>query len=650
MNPIADTPPLPEKVGFDRPSSGFEMPEARYRQLREQSFGPESGSSIPEPVTTAEKVAHSVGEDTPMIAGGAMVAPLFAPAAPVMAVLGEMGLGTLGSGVAHSVEQAGGSVPTQIGAEVLATAAAPLAAPTRIAKRVGTAMLRDASEGAMEAAAAVAAKHGVSPEAVMRASSELKRKIARGIDDPEKYVRKASDQLGQDIEAFGDVTPTLSQSVGEYGGSNISSMELNWAKADQDFAADALGRRLEVDERLQADFNARRPAGSVGAATEGFQAARTAAVNAERKAWEAVPIAEMPLVDMSGVQEVVARMRRGPKASRRYLPKEASIIEGYKPQASQMEIMERGRASVDSGPAMATMAEVQALRSELLDTQRAGSVFGASDVARRRAKRVAPILDALQKEIDKIPDAAGGAEYRAAREMTRRNARLFNPSAKAVDSLMTMDDPKRIVSRIMGSRRKVDEVRNVIEAVGNDPETMDGLRAIFWDELFGPSLGDRTVKQMNASLAGAKRDVYRELYGEDGMKFIDELIRRQRTAASGITGTTAQARATGTGQAAIDQLLSIASDAKNPAWALATRSGRYLANKALSREEIVILLRNATQDIRLAKALLDMPTTRAEPAWRVVMDQSIARAKDQARKTAARNAARRQAGEDGTTP
>lgn len=622
----------PGKPGFERPAWSEQMPEATYQALLKQHLHDRNAVDIKAPKTSGERIAQGIGQDTPFIAAGALAAPLFAPAAPLMAGAAEMGLGTLGSGVSRTIEEGGGGAAAQMGGEIAATAAAPLAIPWKVAKKVAARSAVDGmSDMAIAAAAQQAKKHGYSTEAWLRASSELKRKFARGKKDPDKFIRKASAQLGKDIDAFGENTPTLAQSAGEYGGNNIASLELQYAKHDQDYAADVLGQRLEVQESLDRDFSSAKPRGNIGATREGFFDAQISANQIENEAWQKVREGDAPWVWTGNSRRSVANLDKGYPVSRKYIPEEARHIRKW-------DYFEK-------------LPAIQAVRSELLDSARAGAAFNATDLAKRRSKRVQQILEPIQRSIESLgefDDAIGfaAADYKAAREITKHNAELFSHKSAAVDALWNLAEGGPIVRRIKGAKDSVSEVKRLKSIFKEDPEAFEGIKDAAWVDLFGEQLGDKSAKRMASEFA-TKRGFYTELYGKDGADFMVEIIRRQKVAATGKAGTAAQAAATGTGQSIIDQLVSFSGDARNPAWSMATKGGRYLADKALSRGEVMILMREATKDIRLAKALLDAPTQRAEPAWRIVMDQSVNRIRSQAKKTATRGAARRPFNDDG---
>lgn len=617
--PVADRIPVQENSQFTPPPSA--MTEDAYQDVRDSRFGPDPSnpSGISAPVTAPQRVAERVGELMPYIVAGAPVAAPIAAAGgagALSAIGGEMALGTLGATVAESVAEAGGGTGAQLLSEIAATAAAPLAAPTRVAKRIGGATLRNADEIAVSAATRIAERYGVDPDAAIRAAAELKRKIARGVDDPEKYIDQSIQKLGQDITDFGEVTPTLAQSINREGGQNLASLEINYARQDQDYAADALGRRLDVQEGLESEFDAFRPAGDYDTAREAYQSARIDAVNQERAAWKDVPF-EVE-VDTTGIKRALKELREGPKAGRQYIPQEASVIDEL--------------ADVEN------LDEIQALRSELLETQRAGSRFGAPDVDRRRSRRVAPLLDEIEKELDKLPDEGGDA-YRRARQLTRENKSRFDPKSPAIEAISERTDPEQLVKRIMsaGTKDSPAEARRIAEILSGQPGGIESLQTVFLDNLVGESLGSRTARQMAKSY---DRAVYKEIFGESGADFIEKVIRKQRVAQTGKAGTAAQAASTGTGQSAVEQLLSLSGDARNPLWSASSKFARHVANSALSREEVIQLIRLASQDIRLAKALLEVPVPRAEPAWRVIFDLGVQRARNEAAATAARRASR----------
>lgn len=626
--PVSDAE-VPSKPGFEAPPSA--MTDERYEQLRRERFGPPPNHvEIRPPETLGERAAHRVGESLPIIAGGALLgAPAVATASGMSvpaALATEMAVGTAATGVGATVEEATGSPAAGITAEL--ASGGMLVNPLRVTRNVRRAVVSGSEGAAQTLAERLTAKLGipVDAETAARAASELKRKLARGVDEPEKYIDRSIDKLGQAIGDFDDVTPSMGQVLSEEGGENLASLELSYARADQDYAREALGRRLDVREKLADDFEAARPKGTVGGLLDAYHEAQAEAIRAERTAWGAVPMAEIPRIDTTGLKRAVAELRGGPKASRQYIPNEASVIDEF----------------YGAEP----ITEIQALRSELLDTQRAAARFGASDELRRKAKRVQPLLDAIQDELDKLPEMSGGhyraasEAYQAARRATAENRSRFSRSSSAVRALEERTDPKSIVGAIRNAKDPAGEARRIVGIVSDQEGGLDDLRSIFVDDLFGEALGDKTARAMSNAIE-RKRDVYVEVFGEDGVRFLEEIVRRQRIAMTGKAGTAAQAHSTGTGQAAIDQLLSLATDARSPMWATASKFARYVSNKALSRDEIVTLIRMATQDIRLAKVLLELPTPAAEPAWRIVFDQAANRAKTHTARVAARNTAAR---------
>ena len=555
-----------------------------------------------------------------MIAASSVAMPVLAPAAPLLAMLGEIGLGAGASAAAAAAREAGASDATQIGTELLASAVVPGAVTSRgpaVAKRIA----RHASQ--YDDVARLAAKHGVelSPEIFDRAASELKRRMLLDPVDPNRRIREASEVLGRDIEAFGGatgegITPTLSQSVGELGGRNIIDLEADMARKDKDFASRTQGRVMHVQDKLDADVTAMRPQGTLGQ-VEAAALKRFDDMEAETQSlWRAVPKDELPLVSTGKLNEtiddIIERVGVGYEGD---LPREVKLIR-------------------DAGPE-ATIDELIRWRSRLLRRNRQANQFGASQVLQDEAAAGAPLIHALTEEIHAVGDAGGG-QLRAALASTRRNKELFDSSTNPLWRELGQKgqrDPHKIVGAINRSVDPVESARQATSMLSESEEGLTGLRAVFFDDL----MDGRTPRQIQKDLSNPlRRETMTEIFGEQGMTFLDEVARRSEVVARRTGAERGAAFRTGSNVGEAAQQLSPSSSANSLLWALSKKAQTWMRDKALNNQEIAHVMLIATEDIRVAKALLDLPTPRAEAAWRIIMEQTVRNAKGKAAREAAR--------------
>ena len=595
-------------------------------QATEQALLQSSG--IPEPTTFGERSAERLGRSVPFVAAGL---PGAGALGGLKAVAGEVITDVVASMFEQGAQDLGAGPLGQAGAGLTAAMLVPGVAVQNVAEAAGKKAPRAARragraafiESLGEAAGktgrdgidpgalrAIAKRYGVPQAQVRKAASELKRRIARDPAGGDRFVDEAIDRLDEGIDLFPDKTvrPTSRQMLGEQGGQNISSMEDGLSRADLDVSASIDGRRQAVRADLEAQFESLLPEGSTGGAIEAFDAVLARAKQAERQAWDAVPFKEMPEVSTAGLKRAVKKLREGPIAGRRFVPDEVNVIDQYG----------------DTIP----VSELQALRSELLDTQRAGSLFNATPDARRTAPRVRVLLDAVDEQIKKLPPS-GSTLYRKARGLTRENADLFNRKSSLVSGLSELTEGRKIVSRIRTAKDPTGEAKRAIRILSQEPGGVENIRRVFIDELFDQELSAATPRRMLTTIK-RNRGVYREVLGEEMLGEIETLLKKVKIARTGSAGTAAATARTGSNVSPVEMLFAGADVFTSPVQATARGLGavsKRIAKDASSSVERNAILREALLDPELFKTLLEMPDPRAIPAWVQNWDKLVARSR-----------------------
>lgn len=561
-------------------------------------------SGIPAPETFPGRVSERLGITAPLATAAGI--PSLAAASPLMAVR-NMVIGDVLAAMGEQGAQDAGAGP---GLQILAGVAGGMVAPGSVTDDVGRvgkakAVAADVADAATERAEAEAKRLNVKMGAMRRASGEAKRRMASDPYGGEQFVTEGIDKLRRARELFPDPKsrPTTAQILSDEPG--VVGMDAALAKVDDEFRQSLAGRRRVVRNDLMAEWERILPEGSPGGVNARAKAVFDAKKQAEVAAWEAIPRDKLPLIETQRLKQIVAKLRRGPKAGLKYIPNEASVIESFSVQEP--------------------VTEIQALISELLDTQRAASRFGASTDDMRRAKRVKPLIDALMKEIDDIPDAAGGAEYRAARNATRELYQLFNQDSWAVDAVLNLGTSTKIARAIRSADNPAEEARKAVRILDQTPGGRDNLARVFIDDLFDQSLEAKTPRLVLTQIR-RNRDVYREIFGNERLKLYESLIERAEMARRNKAGTSAAVQSTLSGVGPVDILFGAAEAVTEPVQGV-RKLGAYIAKSAKTDREKNAILREALYDDELWTTLLEMPEPRAVAKWIVDWDRLVARSR-----------------------
>ena len=574
-------------------------------------------SGIAEPTTSGERIAERVGRTAPFITAGS---------AGAFATGGFAGLATelaadlLASSVGESVAEGGGGAAAQMGAEILAGVFAPGVTAKNVAEGVAKQGSKRATRRMTRAQARrIAKKHDVGINDVLKTSAELKRRIDADPAGGERFIDEAATSLREGISLFPDDTirPTSRQLLGERAGQNVSGLEESLAKdpLSPDFSAAVAGRKRAVIQDLEKKFDNFLPEGSADGARTAFDTARNRAKAAERAAWEAVPLDEMPNVSSRRLKAAGKKLREGPIASRKFLPDELNVIDEYGPEIS--------------------VRELQAFRSELLDSIRRAKKFGADPKFGKQARHSVELLDAANKMIDELPKE-GGELYLAARRLTAENADLFNPKSASVAALSELEDGRKIVSKIVNSKQPGSEARRAVRVVSQEDGGVDSLRRVFVDELFEQGFANTTPLSVLKKMHRHER-AYREILGDEHFNELEGIMRRVKIARVGRAGTTAATASTGSAISPAGLLFAGAEVAVEPVQATTRTLFRRVTKDLSNNTARTALQREALLDPELFARLLELPEPRAVADWIVNWEKLKARASVRAAKSAGRS-------------
>ena len=614
------------------PSYDFNPPEGGGGNF--PAPAPTPYDTTPEPQGLVEGLGYDIGDNFESLLFGLGAAPGLGGAIGLgvpgsMALEGAASLGGLASG--RSAKELGAGPLIQSGADIAASMIIPGAAISSAPRVVGR--LASSPEGAVEASEAVvnymrrkglydALPTGTRPpeaDDAYEAAIQLQRQFPVGVDDPAKYRDRAVGRI-EDVQGqFPDPNrqPSLAQTMGgpgtaDLGGQNLVKRELQYTSTDPDYSSAAYGRRLETEEWVERAYEEEIPEFAGYASSRvSARAALDDAESRSRELWLEVPLEDMPSAPADELLEAVAKMRED-IPGRPYIPREAAAIEAIAKEHG-------GRIPYSL---------LQSLSSELSTTTRAGDAAGPlSELAWRRSGRARKLQPLVERLLDEA-DPGDLASLRAARAATKRAKDIRTP---IIEEIIKNGDPVDVLNRI----RRADDISvttgETIGILGQDG--VAGLRAAAWDEIFGETLGSRTVRQMRSTMeARNNRQLYGSLFEPEQLEIIKTTIDRMARATSGRAATAAQASSTGTGYAP-DVLQALEAFGRGngsvTAQAMETvRRGYRRLGEATTQSMSIEKL--ASQDIELARLLLKVATPDNLPAMASVWRQALTRAQRRA--------------------
>lgn len=465
---------------------------------------------------------------------------------------------------------------------------------------------REVSDAATQEAERYARDLNISMGGMRRAASEAKRRMNLDPYGNEAGLVRGSDQIDQGLALFPDPNsrPLTDQFLSE--DADVAAMSAQLDKVDHEFRTSAGGRRAVVRNDLENEFENLLPNGSSEGVYRIGTDIHSESRNAERALWQAVPSERIPSIDVRAAKAELAAIRRSPSnASGRFVPDELSELDSVGDSAPYLQVQELHSV----------------LRGLLREADRS---LPGSDL-RRAASRIQPVANALRSSLEAIPENAGGAEFRAARDFTRARAALFDPQSSGYEfALGNYDGPKR-ARLLLNADNGREEAQRAVDILGRRPGGRDQASRVLIDELFDESLEQKSPRQILIQLR-RKRDVYRTVWGDERYRLFENVVRKAEISRRRKTGTMGAVDSTGTGRAPIEILFGGAEAVTEPITA-GKKVLNAIAKSVANDKERMAVLREGLYDPRLWQVLIQMPEPRGVAAWIQNWDRLVARAR-----------------------
>lgn len=535
---------------------------------------------------------------------------------PAAAIIGEM-LAAGGGGLAHGTLEAEGEenlgLAAGVGISMLGAPAAGGAAKADTVARLISSAARNMTPDALP----YMEKLGVGPMDLAHGSSEIKRDVP----DVPAYIEALTDAERRTEGMPGGIRSrqVADAMPNSRGGGGMAQMDESLSRSDKDVRRKAALQRADYldniserwDELSRADpdypeFLVRYD--------EGQQVLKME----ERGAWKAVREGELPTFDISDVQDAAASVIDGVRYKRGDVPKVLLdlVDEAITPTTT-----------ID-------LDRMQELRSVLLGVVRDAKLDPKS--ANKHASQMAVgVLEHLNEQIDQFArvDVTGKSqEYQRARALTAANAEMYDPASTVINSLEKGGTPKSLFSRLRGAQGRkgarttpVQEAEKLVRIAEQTPDGMANLRALAISDLFYDGLVP-TATHTPQKILKANEDLYRVVLGADYDEAIN-LLELSRLGATGKAGTAAQAASVGSGVSPAKFLFGLARAQVDPISA-AVEGAMKLVSGKLPKGDLMYqaIITEALADPKFMRILMQMPTKRALPAWKIQWTQLVARA------------------------
>jgi len=473
----------------------------------------------------------------------------------------------------------------------------------------------------------IAKEYGLSEEAVRKTVSEVKRRMGKDPAGGERLIADAVEEVKANIALFPDRNkrPPTSALLGDKSGQNLPAMQKALSISDVDFSADMDGIKQVVERDLQEQFARLQPNGGIDGVRRNFGSAEKLLDEEEGIAWARAKASsdELPMIQTKRLKQSTNEAVRRSGGFPGRTPDEVKVIREL--------------------PDEITMDEFQALRSNALLTGRVAKRGG--EVSQFKASSLAPILEALNKELEDLPAGVGSAEYRRALSLTRRNKQILDPKSAGVSAVSEFGDPRRSVNRIRGAKDPAEEARKAIELLSMSPDGdgVKNLRAVFVEELFGSDITKASPRSVLIKIK-QHRGMYAEVLGEETLQEFEKLAKKMRIHARFSAGTSAAIKETGSSIPQVAGKLFAASEIfKHPLSATGDLIQKQLIKRDMtSNADVHGLMREMLKDGDLFVRLMSVKEDRAVAQW--IVDWNILVARSRATQQAARSGGRSASG------
>lgn len=598
------------------------------------NLGPRSAADTGIPAATdrigkdVEHFGEGVGSTIPF-------APMAGYGAPAIGLRPSIGVGSelLAGGLAGLAQgdltDEGYPMTGAAAGILLGGAANPASATTGTAARKVAGEVIDSVRLMTPEALAMARLNDLSRGAMVRGSSEIKRRIP----DIPATINELRQRITQSAESALPY-PASSRQIVEgmergRGGRFFTDAERNLTTTDVDYGreaafryaenADSLGRRWERLSNVEPDFET---------FIQNYDEGSSLRDAAEREAWSAAMGGDQPQFNTA---DMVGRAKQ--------IVGSAFFKKGDVPGAINQ--LANGQMTTMDLP------RFQELRSVLLGVVRDARRTGLSK-DKHAASMAADMLDMMGQKIDEFSrnDPTGKSEaWTRARQITVENRSLYDadsPVIRALDKGGQAKNLFEVMRRATGRKgnrtNPVEEAQRLVRIAEQTPGGMENLRALAYEDLFAEGFNPNAVRQPEKILR-RNEAMYRVIFGDHYDEAL-ELIDLSRLHTRGEAGTAAEAYRTGSGVSPAAFLFGVAKSARNPVQA-AVEGAMKITGKRNARElEWQKIVRTAIEQPEFLRVLLEMPTSRSLPEWQVAWRQLLAQSSArETAKAAARGAA-----------
>lgn len=568
---------------------------------------------------------------------GIPAAPFAAAGAPMIGlsrgagVASELAAAGLGGLAFDDLSEAGYPNLAMAAGMVIGSGGNPIAGAANTAARRGASTVNAMRKMTPEALAAAEAR-GLSRGAMVRGSSEMKRRTPDVVETLNELRRRAAQTSRAGMPSQPSSRQIMESMEFGRGGRFFTDEEIQLTRTDVDYQRDAarryadnaqeLANRWETMSRVDPDF---------GAFIENYDEGAKARDLIERDTWKAAMGGELP------------RFNTADMVNRAKEIKGSTVFKSGDVPTAIKQLADGSMTTMDLG-------QFQELRSVLLGVVRDAKRTGLS-ADEHAASMASDMLEMMGRKIDEFAstDLTGKSEaWTNARRLTLENKEFYDADSPVIRALDKGGQAKNLFSVMRkatgrkGNRTNpVEEAQRLVRIAEQSPGGMENLRALAAEDLFANGFNPTATKVPDKILR-QNEDMYRVIFGDDYDQTL-ELLDLSRLYTKGSAGTAAESYRTGSNVSPAAFMMGLARNATNPIAAAVNGTIEAAAKQTGKQLEWQKIVRTAIEEPEFLRILLEMPTEAALPAWQIRWKQLVARS---SAREAARSAAR-QASRDG---